>query len=88
MSTPNNDSWNKLKWLNRYLAGRPRAVSLFQWLGVTDVIDVYSDANWAGYKTSRKSTSGCWGSAVLKSYGETRSTIAQNSAQRTLSTSQ
>ena len=50
MSAPTNDSWGKLQRLAKYLAGRPRAVSLFSWQCATDVVDVYSDANWAGCK--------------------------------------
>ena len=87
MSAPNNDSWGKLKRLAKYLAGRPRAVSLYLWQTATDVVDVYSDANWAGCKTSRKSTSGgsvLWGSSVLKSYSKTQGTIAQSSAESEL----
>ena len=69
-------------------------MSLFSGQSVTDVVDVYSDANWAGCKTSRKSTSGgivLWGSSLLKSYcggapsssrlySKTQCTIAQSSA--------
>ena len=87
MSAPNNDSWSKLKRLAKYLAGRPRAVSLFSWQEFTDVVDVYSDENWAGCKTSRKSTAGgtvLWGSSVLKSYSKTQGTIAQSSAESEL----
>ena len=87
MSAPNNDSWSKLQRLAKYLAGRPRAVSLYSWQCATDVVDVYSDANWAGCKTSRKSTSGgtvLWGSSVLKSYSKTQGTIAQSSAESEL----
>ena len=87
MSTPNNDSWDKLKRLARYLAGRPRAVSIFAWQEKTDVLDIYSDANWAGCKASRKSTSGgtaLWGGVCLKSYSKTQGTIAQSSAESEL----
>ena len=56
VSAPNNDSWCKLKRLAKYLAGRPPAVALFSWQSAADVVDVYSDANWAGCKASRKST--------------------------------
>ena len=87
MSAPNNVSWSKLQRLAKNLAGRPRAVSLFSWQRATDVVDVYSDANWAGYKTSRKSTSGgtvLWGSSVLKSYNKTQGTVAQSSAESEL----
>ena len=56
MSAPNDDPWSQLKRLAKYLAARPRAVTLFAWQEFTDVVDVYSDANLAGCKTSRKST--------------------------------
>ena len=87
MSAPNNDSLSKLKRLAVYLARRPRAVSFFSWQSVTDVVDVYSDANWAGCKTSRKSTSG--GTvlrriSVFKSYSKTQGTIAPSSAESEL----
>ena len=48
---------------------------------------MYSDANWAGCKASRKSTSGgteLWGNACLKSYSKTQGTIAQSSAESEL----
>ena len=57
---------------------------MFQREGITDVVDVYSDAIWAGCKTSRKSTSGgtvLRGAIGLKPYGKTQGTIAQSSAE-------
>ena len=48
---------------------------------------MYSDANWAGCRCSRKSTSGgtvLWGGACLKSYSKTQGTIAQSSAESEL----
>ena len=71
----------------RYLLGRPRAVASFNWQRATDVLDIYSDANWGGCKTSRKSTSGgtaFWGSCCLQSYSNTQGTIAQSSAESEL----
>ena len=87
MSAPNQDSWAKLKRLGRYLLGRPRAVSAYNWQRATDVLDIYSDANWGGCKLSRNSTSGgtaLWGSCCLKSYSKTQGTIAQSSAESEL----
>ena len=79
MSAPNNDSWSKLKRLAKYLARRPRAVSLFSWQRATDVVDVYSDANWAGCKTvARARQEGLlWGSSVLKSYSKTQGLLLE-----------
>ena len=58
MSAPDADAWARLKRLVKYLVGRPRAVMKFCWQTLPEVLDVYSDANWAGCKLSRKSTSG------------------------------
>ena len=83
MWAADNDAWGRLKRLVRYLVGRPRAVMQFKWQAFEDVLDVYSDANWAGCRASRKSTSGgtlLWGKVRLRSYSKTQATIAQSSA--------
>ena len=52
-----------------------------------DVIRVCSDANWAGCKESRKSTSGgCvkYGSHLIRFWSKTQATIAQSSAESEL----
>ena len=52
-----------------------------------EILDVYSDANWAGCKVSRKSTSGgaiLWGKACLRSSSKTQAAIAQSSAESEL----
>ena len=62
-------------------------MSSYPWQRQTERLDAYSDANWAGCKTSRKSTSGgtlIWGQACLKSYSKTQGTIAQSSAESEL----
>ena len=77
----------RLKRLVRYLVGRPRAVMRFEWQDMPEILDVYSDANWAGCKVSRKSTSGgtlMMGKVCLKSYSKTQATIAQSSAESEL----
>ena len=58
ISDPREASMMKLKRLGRYLKGQPRVVSLFPWQESQQCIDVYTDANWAGCRASRKSTSG------------------------------
>ena len=48
---------------------------------------MHSDANWAGCKVCRESTSGgtvLWGTVYLKSYSKTQGTIAQSSAESEL----
>ena len=66
MSAPTAGDLKKLKRLGRYLVGKPRAVALFPWQAGMAVQDVYTDANWAGCKDSRKSTSG--GAIMLGSH--------------------
>ena len=69
-----------LKEIGRYFKGRPRLVLRFDWQFGQDVIDVHSDANWAGGKRSRTSSSGCTiaiGSHLIKSYAKTQAVIAK-----------
>ena len=87
MSDPDEECWARLRRLGRYLRGRSRAVTKFPWQATTWIQDVYSDANWAGCKTSRKSTSGgalLLGSHCLKTWSKTQGTIAQSSAESEL----
>ena len=63
----------------------------FKWQAFEDLLDVYSDANWAGCRVSsrvsRTSTSGgtlLWGTVCLRSYSKTQATIAQSSAESEL----
>ena len=75
MSAPTNGDLKKLKRLGRYLVGKPRAVALFPWQATRAVLDVFSDANWAGCKASRKSTSGgavLLGSHVVRTWSKTQ----------------
>ena len=75
MSAPTQQSWTRLVRLGRYLLGRPRAVIRFSWQRMANVIDIFSDANCAGCKTARNSTTG--GVAML-------GTVAQSSAESEL----
>ena len=47
-------------------------------------LDVYVDSDWAGCRTSRKSTSGgmlCWAGGLLKSWARTQGTTAMSSGE-------
>ena len=59
----------------------------FDWQCEQDVIDVHSDANWAGCKKSRKSSSGgtiAVGSHLIKSNAKTQAVIAKSSGESKL----
>ena len=87
MSDPDEASWDKLVRLGRYLRGRPRAVSRFEWQTCPRTQDVFSDANWAGCRSSRKSTSGGairLGTHCVRTWSKTQNTIAQSSAESEL----
>ena len=58
MSAPTQGDWCRLKRLARYLKGKPRVVHKFKWQNSMDRLLIFSDADWAGDKVSRKSTTG------------------------------
>jgi hypothetical protein len=87
MSSPKEEDWVHLKRLVRYLIGVPRIVTKYTWQEETGKMTVYSDANWAGDRQTRKSTSG--GSIMmnghwLKSWSKSQSTVALSSAESEL----
>ena len=87
MSAPTAGDMKKFVRLGRYLVGKPRAVALYPWQAARAVQDVFTDANWAGCKASRKSTSGgamLLGSHVVRTWSKTQNTIAQSSAESEL----
>ena len=87
MSNPTEGDWTKLKRLGRYLKGKPRVVVHYAWQEATSKVTVFSDANWAGDKQSRKSTSGgaiLVGEHWIKSWSKSQSTIARSSAESEL----
>ncbi len=62
-------------------------IQKFLWQKMPTTITVYTDANWAGCKTTRKSTSaGCVmnGCHTIKSWSRTQSSIATSSAEAEL----
>ena len=87
MSKPTARSIRRLKRVGRYLKQVPRAVWEFEWQSQQSVVDIYCDANWAGCKVSRKSTSGgvaMIGLHVIKVWSKTQSVIAKSSAESEL----
>ena len=65
----------------------PRLVQMFRWQGATRALHTYTDSDWAGDKTTRKSTSGgiaFLGSHCIKSWSTNQTIIALSSAEAEL----
>ena len=58
MSNPSKGNWMQLKRLGRYLKGKPRLQQVFEWQEMPRAVKTYTDADWAGCKATRKSTTG------------------------------
>ncbi len=87
MASPARGDWALMKRVGRYLLGAPRAVQEFPWQGLQGQLDTYVDSDWAGCKTSCRSTSG--GAAkigwhLIKSWSTTQATVAMSSAEAEL----
>ena len=76
MANPDYTDMAKIERIAKYLNGaRKRVFQSFDWNCAGDVLDAYSDSDWAGCKKTRKSTSGgiiTWGSAILKTWSSTQ----------------
>ena len=75
MSRPTPKAWEMLKRVGRYLKGRPRLIWKYERQGEIDVLDIHSDANWAGCRESRKSSSGgtiAIGGHLIRAYSKTQ----------------
>ena len=71
MSSPSVVAMIKLKRLGRYLQDHRRYVSVFGYQANPKGPTIFSDTDWAGCRTTRKSTSGgitMLGSHILKCY--------------------
>ena len=87
MSKPTVHSWEKLVRIGRYLKGQPRLVWRFPLQTMPATMDIYVDANWAGCRRTRKSTSGgvvLLGKHVLKTWSKTQAVIAKSSGEAEL----
>ena len=70
--------------IGRYLLGRPPMIWKFDFQESTSQFDTFTDANWAGCRRTRKSTSGgviMVGTHLIKSWAKTQATIARSSAE-------
>jgi hypothetical protein len=86
MSAPTEKSLAKMKHLARYLLNFPRATIRFQDTVETNdqVIDVFSDSDWAGCLKTRRSTSGgamMVAGGLVKTWSSTQATVAQSSGE-------
>ena len=79
MATPSKSDLESLKRVERYFKGTPRVVQQFPWHGRADTLTVFSDANWAGDKETRKSTLGGafrLSGHTLKTWSKTQTVVA------------
>ena len=84
MSAPTTGSLRRLKRLGRYLKRCPRVVWKFDYQGPVKHLEMYTDADWAGCRRARKSTSGgvaMIGHHCIKAWSKTQSVIAKSSAE-------
>ena len=84
MADPTDGDWQRLKRLGRYLKGKPRLQQMLAWQQGQTTLKVYSDADWAGCKDSRRSTTGgCVkiGAHMVKGWSKTQSLIALSSGE-------
>lgn len=84
MANPTEGDWMKLKRFGRYLKGRPRLQQTYAWQEARQIIRTYSDADLAGCKRTRKSTTGgCIkvGAHTIKAWSKTQSLVALSSAE-------
>ena len=58
ITCPTESDEMKLKRIVRYLKGAPSAKSLIEITTPSKFVNVYTDSDWAGQATTRKSTSG------------------------------
>jgi hypothetical protein len=81
MSKPTAHAWTALKRVCRFLRGVPRLVYRYPQQTV-DSVDVYTDTDWAGCPTTRKSTSGgcvMFGGHAIKHWSSTQASVALSS---------
>ena len=87
MSAPTTGSLRRLKRVGRYLKKAPRLVWKFDLQGPLDHMELFTDADWAGCRRNRKSTSGgvaMIGGHCIKAWAKTQSVVAKSSAESEL----
>jgi hypothetical protein len=84
MSKPRNIDWDQLVRFGRYLRGRMRVVTEFNYQKDWKIMDVWSDTDHAGCLETRKSTSGgvmIFGSHVIKQWATTQGVVSLSSGE-------
>ena len=87
MSSPTRGDWRKLKRLGRYLKGKPRVVSKYEFQTRQKVAWGFSDSDWAGCRKTAKSTSGgvlMIGNHVIKTWSSTQKSVTLSSGEAEL----
>ena len=84
MSDPKEADWTALKRLARYLVGKPRVIVKFKYQVMPEVVDAWTDTDFAGCMKTRKSTSGgmiLLGSHIVKGWSSTQNLVALSSGE-------
>ena len=87
MSAPPTGSLRRLKRVGRYLKKVSRLVWKYNLQGPLDHMELFTDADWAGCRRNRKSTSGgvaMIGGHCIKAWAKTQSVVAKSSAESEL----
>ncbi len=87
MASPTQADVARLKRLAKYLSTYPFSVTTFRWGNCGGTAVGYSDSDWAGDTTTRKSTSGgciTIGGCAIKSWARTQRTVALSSGEAEL----
>jgi hypothetical protein len=87
MSKPTSGSLRRLKRIGCYLKRKPRLIWKFDTQEEQYIMNVYTDANWAGCRKTRKSTSGgviMLGMHCLRTWAKTQAVRAKSSAESEL----
>ena len=87
MSSPCESDMVSVKRIGRYLRQNSRSISLFRWQSSPMQFHVYSDSDWGGCTSTRKSTSGgciMAGSHLLAHWSRTQQNVALSSGEAEL----
>ena len=87
MAEPTDDDWAKLVRLGRYLKTRPKLSIWYKYQELPTQMETFSDIDWAGFKRTRRSTTGgyaVYGSHLIKTWCKTQAVLALSSAEAEL----
>ena len=87
MSLPKEGDDQLIKRIIRYLKGKPRVAIRYEFQEESEGITVFTDSDWAGDQTTRKSTSGgvvCRGKHTISWWCKLQSNIALSSCEAEL----